>query len=214
MYPPAPAGEDLSGAAGCFQSRWNPLRDSFFSPPDPVVSATARLRPPATRLDPSGITAARGQPPSASTLIRFTPHTRFSLAQNRHPPYLSLVPLKKLFQLLFAVFASIHLVGGPYALVQTYAWAGMLVSYSKEDGLLQGAKETFSGEKPCALCCKIAEAKKADSDHGKSNDLPASPLALAPPRFTDAPQAMFPGMIPPVETNASAPPVPPPRQAA
>jgi hypothetical protein len=128
---------------------------------------------------------------------------------------------------LFAVFASIHLAGGPYALVQTYAWAGMLVSYSKEDGLLKGAKETFSGEKPCALCCKIAEAKKSDSDHGKSNDLPVSPtvkllkemlptspLALAPPRFTEAPKAMFPGMIPPVESNASAPPVPPPRSVA
>ena len=142
------------------------------------------------------------------------------------PTSLSLVPLKKLFQLLFAVFASIHLAGGPYALVQTYAWAGMLVSYSKEDGLLRGAKETFSGEKPCALCCKIAEAKRSGSDH-KSQEppvsptvkllkemLPSSPLALAPPRFTEAPKAMFPGMIPPVETTASAPPVPPPRSAA
>jgi len=132
--------------------------------------------------------------------------------------------LRKLFQLLFAVFASIHLAGGPYALVQTYAWAGMLVSYSKEDGLLKGAKETFSGEKPCPLCCKIAEAKQ--SDH-KTQDLPvsptakllkemlpSSPLALSPPRFTEAPKVMFPGMNPPVETNASAPPVPPPRLIA
>jgi hypothetical protein len=135
--------------------------------------------------------------------------------------------LKKLFQLLFALFASIHLAGGPYALVQTYAWAGMLVSYSKDDGLLKGARKTFSGEKPCALCCKIAEAKKSDSDSNKSSDLPASPaakllkemlpsspLALSPPRFTEAPKVMFPGMIVPVESNASAPPVPPPRLVA
>jgi hypothetical protein len=127
---------------------------------------------------------------------------------------------------LFAVFVSIHLAGGPYALVQTYAWAGMLVSYSKEDGLLKGAKETFSGEKPCALCCKIADAKKSDSD-GKSKDLPvsptvkllkemlpSSPLALSPPRFTEAPKLMFPGMSLLVETRTFAPPVPPPRRVA
>jgi hypothetical protein len=125
---------------------------------------------------------------------------------------------------LFAAFASIHLAGGPYALVQTYAWAGMLVSYSKEDGLLKGAKETFSGEKPCALCCKIAEAKKSG---GKSNELPvsptvkllkemlpSSPLALSPPRSTEAPKVVFPGMNLPVETGGCAPPVPPPRNVA
>ena len=109
-------------------------------------------------------------------------------------------------------------------MVQTYAWAGMLVSYSKEDGLLKGARETFSGEKPCALCCKIAEAKKSD---GKSKELPvsptvkllkemlpSSPLALSSPRSTEAPKVMFPGMGLPVETSASAPPVPPPRCVA
>ncbi|MCW1922606.1 hypothetical protein OKA05_08575 [Luteolibacter arcticus] len=120
------------------------------------------------------------------------------------------------------MFASIHLAGGPYALVQTYAWAGMLVSYSKEDGLLKGAKETFSGEKPCALCCKIAEAKKSE---GQSKELPASPtvkllkemlpsslpLALLPPRFTETPEVTFQGMSLPVEAGTYAPPVPPPR---
>ena len=127
---------------------------------------------------------------------------------------------------MFAVFASIHLAGGPYALVQTYAWVGMLVSYSKEDGLLQGAKKTFSGEKPCALCCQIADAKKSDTD-GKSKELPvsptvkllkemlpSSPLVLSPPRITEAPKVMFPGMNMTVETRAFAPPVPPPRCVA
>ena len=109
-------------------------------------------------------------------------------------------------------------------MMQTYAWAGMLISYSKEDGLLKGAKETFSGEKPCALCCKIAAARKSD---GKSKELPvspsvkllkemlpSSPLVLAPLRFTKAPEVIFPGMNLPVETSAPAPPVPPPRRVA
>ena len=35
----------------------------------------------------------------------------------------------------------------------------MLVDYSQEDGLLQGARDTFSGEKPCALCCKLKSSE-------------------------------------------------------
>lgn len=119
------------------------------------------------------------------------------------------------------MFASIHLVGGPYALVQTYAWAGMIVSYSKDEGLLKGARDTFSGEKPCALCCKIAKAKKSD---GRPKELPvspsvkllkemlpATPVVLSPRRFIEPPKVTFPGMILPVETGATAPPAPPPR---
>lgn len=51
----------------------------------------------------------------------------------------------------------------------------MLIDYSKEDGLLKGAKDTFSGEKPCELCCKIQTAKQSDTKE-KS---PAAPLSGA-----------------------------------
>lgn len=105
--------------------------------------------------------------------------------------------------------------------MQAYAWAGMLVSYSKDDGLLKGAQDTFSGEKPCELCSKIAEAKQSD---GKSQELPVSPtvkllkemlpstpLALMAARFTEVPKVVFPGMILPNDSRTCAPAVPPPR---
>lgn len=113
--------------------------------------------------------------------------------------------------------------------MQAYAWAGMLVSYSKDDGLLQGAKDTFSGEKPCELCCKIAAAKKADpsSQEKKEAPLPVASAgkliqdfllfeiaSLKPPRFTDLPSISFPGLCVPVETAGASPPVPPPRGLA
>ncbi len=106
--------------------------------------------------------------------------------------------------------------------MQVYAWAGMLVSYSQDDGLLQAAKDTFSGEKPCKLCCKIAEAKKESPDKaplapavsGKLlQDMIASEVVTAvPPRFTDLTNVVFPGMKLPVEIGGAAPPTPPPRE--
>jgi hypothetical protein len=38
----------------------------------------------------------------------------------------------------------------------------MLVTYSQEDGLAKAAMDTFSGEKPCGMCDKIADAKRED----------------------------------------------------
>ncbi len=109
--------------------------------------------------------------------------------------------------------------------MQACAWAGMLVNYSKTDGLIQGAKDTFSGEKPCELCCKIAEAKQADPDgEGKKAPLPAPAtgkllqefvpteiVSLKSPRFSIFPPAAFAGVLPPQDASAPAPPVPPPR---
>jgi hypothetical protein len=109
-------------------------------------------------------------------------------------------------------------------LVQTYAWAGMLVSYSQDEGLLKGAQDTFSGEKPCDLCCQIAEAKKAD---GKSKELPVpasvkllkemlpgDPVALRTPRWSELPAVTFVALRMPLAKDAAAPPVPPPRPVA
>ena len=83
------------------------------------------------------------------------------------------ITLKKLFQLLFVFLGCLHLVGGPYAMMQVCAWAGMLVSYSQDGGIVKAAKETFSGEKPCALCCKIAKARQAERNE---NDEPLAPV--------------------------------------
>jgi hypothetical protein len=47
-------------------------------------------------------------------------------------------------------------------MLQCVAWAGMLWSYSEEDGLMQAAQDTFSGEKPCHLCEAIAESQRLE----------------------------------------------------
>ena len=112
--------------------------------------------------------------------------------------------------------------------MQCYAWVGMLVTYSQEDGLVQAAKDTFSGEKPCKLCCKIADAKKAEPESkepvvpapivsfGKivQDMLPSKDTALVPPAAIELPPVSFPGVTLPADVLRASPPVPPPCPAA
>ncbi|MFD0893665.1 hypothetical protein KBB96_09185 [Luteolibacter ambystomatis] len=125
------------------------------------------------------------------------------------------------------MLASIHLAGGPYALVQACAWANMLITYSQQDGFAKAAVDTFSGEKPCEMCCKIAEAKQDDANKKKdpaSPDLsfgaklrpellPADHTTLKVPAATDILVAapVSPALI--AGIGQAAPPSPPPQVA-
>jgi hypothetical protein len=110
--------------------------------------------------------------------------------------------------------------------MQGVAWAGMLVSYSKTDGLAKAAADTFSGEKPCELCCKIAEAKQEDARQNKSGSpdlvalaklkhemLPAENHRLKPPFSGELSPLSFPPPTVCPGLGQNAPPVPPPRIA-
>lgn len=93
---------------------------------------------------------------------------------------------------------------------------------------MQGAKDTFSGEKPCPLCCKIAAAKKADAEHGKPQDAPAPAMPavklpeflataddlLTPPAATALPPVVFVKPLSLHGIGAHSPPAPPPRAEA
>jgi hypothetical protein len=129
---------------------------------------------------------------------------------------------------LFVFLGCLHLAGGPYSLMQAYAWTGMLVTYSKTDGLLKGAKDTFSGEKPCELCSKIAAARGDETDSNKPRD-PLTPLSfgkllqdmvelelpsLAVPRGTDYHPPAFPPMDETAGAVSAMPPLPPPERLA
>ncbi|HMP73094.1 MAG TPA: hypothetical protein PKE55_07510 [Kiritimatiellia bacterium] len=42
-------------------------------------------------------------------------------------------------------------------LLQAVGWAGMLVEFSRSDGLPEAVKKTFNGENPCELCLLVEE---------------------------------------------------------
>lgn len=85
------------------------------------------------------------------------------------------MPSKSPAQQCFAVFLALLMIGGPLGFFQVVAWSGMMISYSAESGLAQGMKDTFSGEKPCPLCCAIKKAK----EEARKNPLEA-PVQPAP----------------------------------
>jgi hypothetical protein len=147
-----------------------------------------------------------------------TPSLRFPLGN----------PLKKPFQLLLVFLGCLHLAGGPYSILQGYAWIGMLVSYSQQDGIVQATKDTFSGEKPCKLCCKIADAREDTPESKDPVTPPVSPLSakilqemlptrapvLLPPTSIDLPPVVFIGIEVPADFPKASPPVPPPCRLA
>lgn len=55
------------------------------------------------------------------------------------------------------------LAAGPQMLLQAGAWGWMLVHYSQESGPVQAVQETFSGERPCAMCTFVDELEKRET---------------------------------------------------
>ena len=62
-------------------------------------------------------------------------------------------------------------LGLHWALLQTVAWTGMLVSYSRDGSFKQAVAKTFDGKHPCPLCKVIekgrAEEKKQEQQQSK-----------------------------------------------
>jgi hypothetical protein len=53
-------------------------------------------------------------------------------------------------------------IGLHWGLLQSVAWVGMVVNYSRDAGFRQALEKTFDGKHPCALCKAIAEGKKSE----------------------------------------------------
>lgn len=136
------------------------------------------------------------------------------------PPPSPSAPVLFRFTKVLSIIACVYLAGGHWALLQTTAWVGMLADYSRSYGVEKAVAMTFDGEHPCAMCCKIAAAKKRES----SPDLPAENLrkiekkdplvplgkrlSLRSPVFSlIAPQTVH--FV--ADTRRETPPLPPPR---
>lgn len=65
----------------------------------------------------------------------------------------------------FAVtFALIVAVSGPWAMLQSFAWVGMVISYSQDATLSEAISMTFDGEHPCKMCKVVKEGRKAEQE--------------------------------------------------
>jgi hypothetical protein len=134
------------------------------------------------------------------------------------------VILRKLLQYLFVIIGCLHLLGGPYSIIQLYAWANMVVTYSQDTSLTEAVADTLSGEKPCDICKKIVEVKSSENHDEEKPQAPspASPklfhdlfpptlAGLKEPSSQPVSRLGFPAVAESIPACPSGPPAPPPR---
>src|SRR2546427_5728196 len=105
-------------------------------------------------------------------------------------------------------------IGLHWTVLQTVAWAAMIVSYSQEAPLGEAVVKTFDGQHPCTLCKQIAKGKRPEKKSEykfelKKLEFPYAPFAFifrAPSSFWEM-RARDYG----ADLLTHAPPVPPPR---
>jgi hypothetical protein len=89
------------------------------------------------------------------------------------------------------IAALVLSIGLHWVVLQSAAWAGMIVAYSIQEGsLLTGMSQTFDNEHPCPLCRAIKDGKQSEKKDTKQADqkkkidftlLAASSIRLSPP---------------------------------
>ena len=109
-------------------------------------------------------------------------------------------------------------LGVHWAALQTVAWAGMLIAYSRDAPLREAVSKTFDGEHPCPLCQLVAEGREEER---RQDQKPFKPEKLPDPGLVwQAPEFRFAGAFPHVPSpdlvglaRFDIPPKPPPRQS-
>jgi hypothetical protein len=114
------------------------------------------------------------------------------------------------------VAALFFAIGGHWAVLQTVAWASMIVEYSHEGAVTTAVEKTFDGRHPCAICKAIQTRQQSEKKHEalqlvKKIELFDQQVAeLVFPRSVSLP-VMDPDTF--GVARMDAPPVPPPRAA-
>src|SRR5258708_7996348 len=77
------------------------------------------------------------------------------------------------FAIALAFLAFFLLAGGHWAILQTCAWLGMIVAYSRDGDGSTAISKTFDGKHPCRLCCAGHDSPKQEEQKD-----PGLPLQL------------------------------------
>lgn len=61
------------------------------------------------------------------------------------------------------VLAVVVATGSHWFLLQSVAWVGMTVEFSRTEALATALEKTFSGQNPCGLCKLVQEGQKTEN---------------------------------------------------
>ena len=116
-----------------------------------------------------------------------------------------------------ALAAALGMSGGHWILLQSVAWTGMIVEYSRHAPLQTALEETFDGKHPCPMCRMIAAGRHASQSQQPQIQSAVVPDAdaLFAKTFVFAGDPLAAPVIATVgafhAVRSDPPPVPPPR---
>jgi hypothetical protein len=104
-------------------------------------------------------------------------------------------------------------LGFHWGLLQSVAWAGMIVNYSLEGSLNTAVCKTFDGRHPCPLCKLIRAGKTSESKPAAQQSVNKVDLFAGGGAAFDFPTTQTTGfpILFPTLNRTDAPPLPPPR---
>jgi hypothetical protein len=105
-------------------------------------------------------------------------------------------------------------IGGPWPVLQSVAWMGMLIDYSREGSVTVAVAKTFDGQHPCPLCKAIAAGKKSETKKEFSQKLQKLEFPLFCESFAIAEPVLAQQFFQTDDSwnsTSDTPPTPPPR---
>ena len=81
--------------------------------------------------------------------------------------------MKQKLQSFILLTCCLLVAVGPFNVLQTVAWGNMLHDYSSGRTFSEAAEMTFSGDYPCEMCRRIAEAKSWEDKKQSPKPFPA-----------------------------------------
>ena len=107
------------------------------------------------------------------------------------------------------------MTGGHWMILQSVAWAKMLVDYSRHSSLKTAVEQTFDGRHPCGMCKMIQRAKQPTKKNELQQPAAQDDILFAEAHssgFFDPPCSRTPGTTGFVRPSCCDPPlVPPPK---
>lgn len=96
------------------------------------------------------------------------------------------------------ILALVCTIGLHWAFLQSVAWVGMVMTYSRSLPLAAAIDRTFDGKHPCCLCMQVQEGKRSEKKSERRLELkklefrfsmdfsiPAAPSAFFTLRYSD-----------------------------
>ena len=130
-----------------------------------------------------------------------------------------MAPMRSPFCRACILLALVLSLGLHWTVLQSAAWVGMVVAYSKDASIGEALEKTFDGAHPCRFCKMVESGSKSDEGKSKPDQgAKIKKLDIIPATVDGlvvlAPNA--PDYLPLVQRSATkhySPPVPPPRVA-